>query len=246
MGSFVGQRSGFVGCDALVEMAETAAELSDRACGEVTQIALGELRVLAADPDLATEGEVVADEHASTSDESSRVGLVVAVAQPDDPSDIGCFALRDADREHAKIARTLMTESVSFLLDAKAAGFQLSSDFPEDGAMTQRKPCAGSSGSWHGEEFLAADDGGSTVKKHSTRRSLDARLRVFDDLHDMSWVRKDSLSRWGTGCRGLGDRLALGGKTVDVAADEFPEVRIAPHEKFLADAGELVSTFSSD
>ncbi len=93
--SFVGQRSGFVGRDALVEMAETAAELPDRACGEVTQIALGELCVFAADPDFAAEGEVVANEHTSTGDESSRVGLVVAVAQPDDPPDIGCFSLRD-------------------------------------------------------------------------------------------------------------------------------------------------------
>ncbi len=88
-----------------------------------------------------------------------------------------------------------MTERVGFLLDTKAAGFQLGSDLAEDGAMTQGKPCAGSSGSRHGEEFFAADDVGSAVKKHSARRSLDARLRVFDDVHDLSWVRKDSLSR---------------------------------------------------
>ena len=83
-----------------------------------------------------------------------------------------------------------MAESVGFLQDDEAAGKQLGFDLAEDRAVVKGIPCAGPLWCRHGKEILSANGLGAAMKKHSSRGSLGAGLRIFDDVHGVLILKR--------------------------------------------------------
>jgi hypothetical protein len=97
--------------------------------------------------------------------------------KPESGALVGAFLV------HAEVSGSFVAECVGFLDDGEPAGFQLGFDLAKDRGVAERIPCPGSTWCRDRKEILAADGLGSAVKQHSSRRSLGAGLRVFDDVH---------------------------------------------------------------
>ena len=177
-----------VGKNPLVQRPELVTELADSTSRQVPEVTFRKSGVLAADPHLPAEAEVVANKNACSSHESGRIRHVMAVADANDPSEVRLTTVRQCDGHHTEVSGSVMAESMGFLCDGEPAGNQLGFDLGEDRAVVERVPCAGSQWCRHGKEILAADGLGSAVEKHSSRGSLNAGLRVFYDVHGIVGV----------------------------------------------------------
>lgn len=79
VGSWIVDGFSFVGIDALIELVETIPELSNGSCCQVAQVSHRIACVFAADADFSRERKIVANKHPCSSNQASRIGLVVAV-----------------------------------------------------------------------------------------------------------------------------------------------------------------------
>ena len=91
----------------------------------MSEITLGELGVLAADPDLTSEGEVIADEDFRASHEASGIGLVVRVTDPDDPAVVAILPAREVHLEETGVASSVVRQGVVFSSETKASRLEL-------------------------------------------------------------------------------------------------------------------------
>jgi len=179
-----------VGIHPLIQRPELVTELADSTRREVPEITLCKARVLATDPHLPAEAEIVANKNACSGHKSSRIRHVMAIADAYDPAKVRCVTVWKSDRENPEVSGSVMAERMGFLCDGEPAGNQLGFDLAEDGAVVEREPCAGPLWCWHSNEILAADGFRSAVKKHSSRGSLSAGLRVFDDIHGVLILKR--------------------------------------------------------
>ena len=140
VGLRIGDPAVLVTGDALVDLQESLAETTDGSRGEMPEIALGELGVLATDPDLATEGEIVADEDPRTGDEAGWVSLVVRVADPDDPAVVAILPSGEVDLEQTEHSSAFMGEGKMLTVEPEARRLQLRLDFVDETGVGQRIP----------------------------------------------------------------------------------------------------------
>ena len=170
-------------CSNLAE-AKTALDIlrGDRRENKLPEVAFREPRVLAADPHLAAEAEVVAHEDARASHKASGIRHVMAVADPHDPAEVRLPTAGQGDRHDSEVAGSPVAERMGFLKNGEPGRFQLGFHLGEDRAVAERIPGLGPAWCRHVEEVRAADDFGSAVKKHSAW-SLCAECRWFDDVH---------------------------------------------------------------
>ena len=85
MGSGIVDGFSFVGIDSLIELVETITELSNGSCREMAQVSHGIACVLATYSDFAREREIIANKHPCACNQASRIGLVVAVSNANNP-----------------------------------------------------------------------------------------------------------------------------------------------------------------
>lgn len=185
MGSPVRNRAVTVGLDSSVECSEAIAKLTNSPTGHVPEIPLSKAGVFAADLDLPTEGEVVTGEDRGAGYEAGREGLVVTVAEADNP---GIVLIRLAglhDLHDAEVASSLVAESVALATDGEPGTFELGLDFLEQCVMRQWEPGIGSFGCMHSIEFFPVDELASTMEEHASDR-----LFTFNDpeWHRLVWM----------------------------------------------------------
>jgi len=168
--------------DALVDLQEPLAETADRTRGEVPEVALGEPGVLATDPHLTTERQVIANHDFGASHQAGGVGLVVRVADPDDPAVVAIGPPGDIDLEEAEVARPLVGEGVVLAGEPEAGGLQLGLDLVDEAGVRQRIPGVRARGGGDVVDRPTVDEFGAAVEKHALRRRRLAGCCVFDEL----------------------------------------------------------------
>jgi len=180
---FVGDPLFLVGNHPLIESTELVPKLTNGAGRQVPEVTFCETCVFSADPHLAAEAEVVTNEDPRACHKTGGIRHVVTVADAHDPTEVRFCTIRQGDGHHPEVSGSFVAECVGFLKDGEPAGFQLGFDLTKDRCVAERIPRLGPARCRHGKEILAADGFGSAMEKHSTRRSLSAGLRVFDDVH---------------------------------------------------------------
>lgn len=165
MGFVVGDALLFVGVDALVEFDEAITEFADGATGEVAEVTLGEAGVLAAEFDLAGEGEIVTDEDLGAGDHGGREGLVVAVSQADDPAVIDVLVTGELEFEEAEVACAIVAEGVRLSAELKSSAGELFLNFSEEVPVRHGIPCLGVGRRGDFVETFACDLLGSTMEE---------------------------------------------------------------------------------
>lgn len=163
----VGHGLGTIGGDAFVEEVKAVAELTDGAGGEMFEIPHRVSRVFAAQLNLSGEGEVITDEDPGTGDEAGGVGLVVTVAEPDDPRVVRCLLFGEAHLDDSEVASSFVTEGVDGGVDLESGAGQLLFDLGHEIVVGERKPAGGGSWCGNGFEGLSRHCAGSAVKEHS-------------------------------------------------------------------------------
>jgi hypothetical protein len=151
---------------AFVEAVEAVAELADGAGGEILEIAHRVPGVLAAELDLSGEGQVVANKDPGAGDEAGRVGLVVTVAQADDPGVIRARPVWEPHLDDSEVAGSFMTEGVDGCFKLEAGAGELGLDLADEIPVGEWEPGAGRSRGRDGDEFVAGDRLASAVEEH--------------------------------------------------------------------------------
>jgi len=168
--------------NALVDLEKPLPQLSDCSRGQMPEITLGELGVLARDSDFPAKCEIVADEDFRASDEAGWIGLVMRVPDPDDPAIITISPAREVHLEETEVATPFMGKGMMFSGQAEARGLQLGLDFMDKARMSERIPCIGADGCRYVVDRPTVDQFGAAVKKHSLRRHLLAGCWIFNEL----------------------------------------------------------------
>src|SRR4029078_13247924 len=109
VGLRVGHLEALVGVDPVVLPLAEVADPADGGLDQVGEIALDEDGVLAADLDLAAEGEVVADEDARADHQTRGEALVVRIAEADDQRVVD-RVVAVLELEHAEVALAFVRE----------------------------------------------------------------------------------------------------------------------------------------
>jgi len=167
VGFAVGEVLLLVGVDALIELDEAVPELPHGPAGEVAEVALGEAGVLAAEFDLAGEGEVVADEDLGPGDHGGREGFVVRVSDANDPAVVAVTVAGEFDFEDPEVAGALVAEGVGLATEDESSVAELFLDFGEQVPMRHGIPGLGVGRCRNGEEGFAGDLLGSAVNEES-------------------------------------------------------------------------------
>src|SRR6185436_18709891 len=111
------------GVDPVVLPLAEVADPADGGLDQVGEIALDEDGVLAADLDLAAEGEVVADEDARADHETRGEALVVRIAEADDQRVVD-RVVAVLELEHAEVALAFVRERMGLRHDVEAAAVE--------------------------------------------------------------------------------------------------------------------------
>lgn len=164
VGLRIGQRPLPVGQDALVELAEPVTELAHGPRGEVPQVADREAGVLPRDPHLAGKGEIVTTQDGRPGDQAGRIGLVMAVADPDDPTVFLFGPIGQTDLEDTEVAGTSVAEGVTLSLEGETRGLQLTLDLGDEVPVRKRIPGVGGSRCGCLEDVLPGDGFCAAVK----------------------------------------------------------------------------------
>lgn len=184
----VGDALLLVGVDALIEFDEAVSEFADGPAGEVAEVSLGKAGVLAAEFNLAGEGEVVTHEDLSPGDHGSREGFVVTVSQADDPAVVGMLMTGELEFEEAEVAGAIMTEGVGLATELEAPVGELLFDLGEEVLVRHGIPSLGVGGSGDFVEVFAGDLLGSAMEQEARWPFLDD-FWIFDEVvHDFGFV----------------------------------------------------------
>jgi len=184
----VGDALLFVGVDALIELDEAVAQLSNGPAGEVAEVSLGKAGVLAAEFDLAGEGEVVTDEDLGAGDHGGREGLVVTVSQANDPAVVDVLVTGEQEFEETEVACAIVTEGVCLAAELEASVGELFLDFGEEVAVRHGIPGLGVGRSRDFVEVFAGDLLGSAMEQEARWPFLDD-FWIFDEVvHDFGFV----------------------------------------------------------
>lgn len=123
VGFGVGDLGLFVGGDAFVLIVPFGEQETDGVADELGEVADDEPGVFAGEFDLTTEGEVVANEHTGSCNDTCGELLVVAVPKSKNPAIIVTGFL-GVDFHQSKIPHSIVCQAVGLGADAKTGGFQ--------------------------------------------------------------------------------------------------------------------------
>jgi len=184
----VGDALLFVGVDALIELEEAVTEFSDGSAGEMAEVALGKAGVLAAEFDLAGEGEVVTDEDLRAGDHSGREGFVVTVSQANNPAVVDVLVTGELEFEEAEVAGTIVAEGVGLAAELEASVRELFLDFGEEVPVRHGIPGLGIGGSRDFVEAFACDLLCPAMEEEARWTFLDD-FWIFDEvIHGFGFV----------------------------------------------------------
>ncbi len=113
----------FVGGDAFVLIVPFREQETDGATDELGKVSDDEPGVFAGEFDLPAEGEVIANEHTGTGNDSCRELLIVAVPKSKNPA-IVVTGLLGVDFHQAKIPHSIVGHTVGLGADAQTGGFE--------------------------------------------------------------------------------------------------------------------------
>ncbi len=142
VGIGVGDLGFFVGGDAFVLIVPFREQETDGTTDELGEVADNEPGVFAGEFDLATEREVVANEHTGTGNNSGGELLVVAVPKSKNPAIIVTGFL-GVDFHEAKIPHSIVCEAVGLGADAQTGGFEGVLDSGDELVVRDGTPCGG-------------------------------------------------------------------------------------------------------
>lgn len=130
----------FVEVNPFVFAVELLPQPADSPGGHEAQIPYGKPRMLPGEFHFSVEGKVVADEDARSHDQGGREGLVMGVANTDDPRVVAGAVVRTQDVEDSEIPLSFMTEGVGGFPDPEAVGGKLGFHFLQQEVMRKREP----------------------------------------------------------------------------------------------------------
>lgn len=150
---------GPISLDPLVDLVELIPQLAHGSGREVAQIPDRKAGMFAADANLSGEGKVVAHKHPGARDQTRRIGLIMAVADPNDPSVIP-FPVdpRNLHLEESEVSGSVVAQGMGFSGDGEGGHIQLAFHFLDQVAMRQGKPGVGWLWGWDVEHLMALDD----------------------------------------------------------------------------------------
>lgn len=140
MSGLVRQPLLFVSGDPFVFAMELFPKPADGPGGHEAQIPYGAPRMLTGEFHFSVEGKVVADEDARSHDQRGREGLVMGVADADNPRIVAGAVVRPQDLENAEIPFSFMAESMGGFSDAEAMSDELGLHFLQKKIMGKREP----------------------------------------------------------------------------------------------------------
>lgn len=140
VGGLVGQPLLFVGGNPFVFTMELFPQPADSPGGHEAQIPYGKPRMLPGEFHFSVKGKVVADEDARSHDQGGREGLVVGVANTDDPRIVAGAVVRTQDLENSKIPLSFMAESMGGFPNPETVGGKLGFHFLQQEVMWKREP----------------------------------------------------------------------------------------------------------
>lgn len=123
--------------DAFVDLKEPLPEPTDRSRCQMPQIPLRKLGVLARDPHFPSEGEIITNEDFAPGNEAGRVGLVVTVADANNPAVVSILTSRGIHLEDSEVSRTVMGQGVMFSGKMKPRRLELGLDFVDQSSVSQ-------------------------------------------------------------------------------------------------------------
>lgn len=195
MSGLVGQSLLFVSRDPFVFTVELFSKPADRTGGHEAQIPYGEPCMLPGEFHFSVEGKVVADEDARSHDQRSREGLVVGVADADNPRIVAGAVVGPQDLEDAEIPLPFMAEGMGGFPNPEAVGGKLGFHFLQQEVMGKRKPRFRAGRGFHMGQGSPVDDFGPAMEEKPFteygRGNDRSRCRF---LHDVSPLEVGCLS----------------------------------------------------
>lgn len=195
VGCLVGQSLLFVGGNPFVFSMELFPQPADSPGGHEAQIPYGEPRMLPGEFHFSVERKVVANEHARPHDQRGREGLVMGVANTDDPRVVAGAVVRTQDLEDSEIPLSFMAEGVGGFPDPEAVGGELGFHFLQQEVMGKREPRFRAGRGFHMGQSSPVYDFGPTMEEKPLaeygRRNYRSRCRF---RHDVSPLEVGCLS----------------------------------------------------
>lgn len=195
MSGLVGQPLIFVDGDPFVFTMKLFPKPADSPRGHEAQIPHGEPCMLPGEFHFSSEGKVVADEHARSHDQGGREGLVMGVADADDPRVVAGAVVRPLDLENSEVPFTFMTEGMGGFPDAEAVGGELGFHFLQQKVMGKREPRFRAGRGLHTGQGSPVDNFGPAMEEKSLTeygRGNDRGHCRF--RHNVSPLKEDCLS----------------------------------------------------
>ena len=113
----------------------------------------------------AVEGKVVADEHTRSHDQRGREGLVMGVADADNPRVVAGAVVGPQNLENSEIPFSFMAEGMDGFPDAEAVGGKLGFHFLQQEVMGKREPRFRAGRGFHTGKRSPVDDLGPAVEE---------------------------------------------------------------------------------
>ena len=133
------QISQLVGADAGILVMPRLDQLTNCPLDELWQIPVNKPSMFPGNLHLAAEAEVVTNEDTGSRNNASREGLVVAIAQAENPAVVG-IGLFPLHLEEAKISAPVMRQGVSLIADVEPVHFEGAFDLGDEVDMWDRGP----------------------------------------------------------------------------------------------------------
>ena len=153
----------FVAGDAVVLFVPFAGELTDRLVDQTGKIPKDKPRVLAANNNLAYEGQIIANKHLVADDEAGGEPLVVRIAETQDPRVVRMRATV-ADLHEAEVTIAVVGQGVGLVDDGQSVARQYRLDLGKKLGVWYRLPSRSASRCGSGPHILAFDGVGSSME----------------------------------------------------------------------------------
>ncbi len=189
VGIGVGDLGFFVGGDAFVLIVPFREQETDRATDELGDVADDEPGVFAGEFDLTTEGEIIANEHTGTGNDTCGKLLVVAVPKSENPAII-ITGFSGVNLHQAKIPHSIVGQAVGLSADAQTGGFEGFLNRGDELVMRDGTPGGGWVRSRNFADFLQIDVMSAAVKDEVRGSTLegDGGLRCEICNHGIIWI----------------------------------------------------------
>lgn len=172
VGIGVGDLGFFVGGDAFVLIVPFREQETDGATDELGEVTNDEPCVFAGEFDLTTEGEIIANEHTGTGNDTCGELLVMAVPKSKNPAII-ITGFPGVNLHQTKIPHSIMCQAVGLGADAQMGGFEGFLDGGDELVVRDGTPGGGWIWSWNFANFLQIDVMSAAMKGEVRCSALD-------------------------------------------------------------------------